>query len=132
MPCHTSYLLRNSVYRRWLNITMRASFLTFLATSAALSSAQSHGEGEEGNSMGPVAFLWPSDRVWDAQHDNTAPCGSSTGPSNRTIYPLSQGAVALSIADEAWHIAFRLAVSDSKHRLIYLHSGKTVHLHNSR
>ncbi|KAJ4333361.1 hypothetical protein N0V87_007652 [Didymella glomerata] len=63
--------------------------------------------------MGPVAFLWPPDRVWDAQHDNTAPCGSSAGPSNRTIYPLSQGAVALSIADEAWHVAFRLAVSDN-------------------
>lgn len=63
---------------------------------------------------GRQAFLWPPDRIWDAQHDNTAPCGSSAGPSNRTIFPLSQGAVALSIADEAWHVAFRLAVSDSK------------------
>lgn len=92
---------------------MRSILLSVLAVSAVLSNAQ-HGEGEEGSSMGPVAFLWPPDRVWDAQHDNTAPCGSSAGPSNRTIYPLSQGAVALSIADEAWHVAFRLAVSDSK------------------
>lgn len=94
---------------------MRPSLLTLLAIPVSLSSAQTHGEGEEGSSMGPVAFLWPPDRVWDAQHDNTAPCGSSAGPSNRTIYPLSQGAVALSIADEAWHIAFRLAVSESEH-----------------
>jgi hypothetical protein len=69
-------------------------------------------EGEEGTSMGPVAFLWPADRVWDAQNDNTAPCGSSSGPSNRTAFPLSQGSVALTIADEAWHVAFRLAVSN--------------------
>lgn len=93
---------------------MLTTFLPLLVASAVLSNAQTHGEGEEGSSMGPVAFLWPPDRVWDAQYDNTAPCGSSAGPSNRTIYPLSQGAVALSIADEAWHIAFRLAVSDSK------------------
>ncbi|KAF1929505.1 uncharacterized protein M421DRAFT_59960 [Didymella exigua CBS 183.55] len=78
-----------------------------------LGNSQTHGEGEEGARMGPVAFLWPPDRVWDAQYDNTAPCGSSAGPSNRTVYPLSQGAVALTIADEAWHVAFRLAVSDS-------------------
>jgi|SRR5690242_4899612 len=93
---------------------MRTSLLSILAVSAVLSKAQTHGEGEEGASMGPVAFLWPPDRIWDAAHDNTSPCGSAAGPSNRTIYPLSQGAVALSIADDAWHVAFRLAVSDSK------------------
>ncbi|KAF2630897.1 hypothetical protein BU25DRAFT_387168 [Macroventuria anomochaeta] len=92
---------------------MRITLFSSLAALAVLSSAQTHGEVEEGSSMGPVAFLWPPDRVWDAQHDNTTPCGSSAGPSNRTIYPLSQGAVALSIADEAWHIAIRLAVSDN-------------------
>lgn len=89
-------------------------FVALLATLPSLAFAQSHGEGEEGSSMGPVAFMWPSDRIWDAAHDNTAPCGSANGPSNRTIFPLSQGSVALSIADEAWHVAFRLAISDSK------------------
>ncbi|KAL6712650.1 hypothetical protein ACN47E_000527 [Coniothyrium glycines] len=78
-----------------------------------LASAQAHGEGEEGSSMGPVAFMWPPDRTWDSASDNTAPCGSASGPSNRTIFPLSQGSVALSIADDAWHVAFRLAVSDN-------------------
>ncbi|KAH6612434.1 hypothetical protein C7974DRAFT_466816 [Boeremia exigua] len=92
---------------------MRAALLSFVAALAVLSNAQTHGEGEEGSSMGPVAFLWPPDRIWDAEHDNTSPCGSSAGPSNRTIYPLSQGAVALSIADDAWHVAFRLAISDN-------------------
>ncbi|KAJ8108042.1 hypothetical protein OPT61_g8447 [Boeremia exigua] len=92
---------------------MRASLFSFVAALAALGNAQTHGEGEEGKTMGPVAFMWPPDRIWDAQHDNTAPCGSAAGPSNRTIYPLSQGAVALSIADDAWHVAFRLAVSDN-------------------
>lgn len=93
---------------------MHTSYLSVFAALAALTNAQTHGEGEEGSSMGPVAFLWPPDRVWDAQHDNTAPCGSAAGPLNRTIYPLSQGAVALSIADEAWHVAFRLALSNSE------------------
>jgi hypothetical protein len=93
---------------------MRASNLSLLTAFATLSGAQTHGEGEEGSSMGPVAFLWPPDRIWDAQHDNTSPCGSQAGPSNRTIYPLSQGAVALTVADEAWNVAFRMAVSNSK------------------
>jgi hypothetical protein len=76
--------------------------------------AQTHGEGAEGTEMGPVAFMWPSDRIWDAAHDNTAPCGSAVGPSNRTIFPLQQGQVALSIADDAWFVAFRLAVGNGK------------------
>lgn len=64
--------------------------------------------------MGPVAFMWPPDRIWDAAHDNTAPCGSPEGPSNRTIFPLSQGSVALNIADDAYYVAFRLATGNSK------------------
>ncbi|KAJ4344672.1 uncharacterized protein N0V89_012416 [Didymosphaeria variabile] len=62
--------------------------------------------------MGPVAFLWPPDRNWTAQADNIAPCGSADGPSNRTEFPLTQGAVALTIADEAWNVAIRLATGN--------------------
>jgi hypothetical protein len=91
---------------------MRFGSTSLFAAAMSMGHAQTHGEGEEGTSMGPVAFLWPADRVWDAQNDNTAPCGSSSGPSNRTAFPLSQGSVALTIADEAWHVAFRLAVSN--------------------
>lgn len=79
----------------------------------AYARAQTHGEGAEGTEMGPVAFLWPSDRNWTASADNIAPCGSADGPSsNRTAFPLSQGAVALTIADEAWNIAIRLATGN--------------------
>ncbi|KAF2475061.1 uncharacterized protein BDR25DRAFT_280695 [Lindgomyces ingoldianus] len=71
-----------------------------------------HGEGEEGKSMGPVAFLWPDDRVWNATYDNAGPCGSPAGVTNRTIFPLSQGAVALTIADDSWEVAVRVAFSN--------------------
>lgn len=91
---------------------MRSYYLSLLALPL-LAAAQTHGEGEEGNSMGPVAFMWPADRPWSATADNIAPCGSASGPGNRSIFPLSQGSVALSIADEAYHIAFRLALSSS-------------------
>lgn len=40
--------------------------------------------------MGPAAFLWPPDRVWGAAQDNTPPCGSSAGVTNRTEFPLSE------------------------------------------
>jgi hypothetical protein len=76
--------------------------------------AQSHGSGAKGTEMGPVAFMWPADRIWDASYDNTAPCGSAARPSNRSIFPLQQGQVALSIADDAWFVAFRLAVGNGK------------------
>jgi len=78
-----------------------------------------HGEGEEGSSMGPVAFMWPPDRPWAAEHDNTGPCGSANGPAERTQYPLTQGSVALNIADDAWHVAFRIAYGNSELALIY-------------
>lgn len=72
-----------------------------------------HGEGEEGSSMGPVAFMWPPDRAWSAAADNVAPCGSHEGPGVRTEFPLSQGTVALNIADDAWKVVFRIAYEDS-------------------
>ncbi|KAF2179499.1 hypothetical protein K469DRAFT_753887 [Zopfia rhizophila CBS 207.26] len=91
---------------------MHFSGLAVLSLLSCLVRAQNtpkHGEGEEGKSMGPVAFLWPSDRPWTVQDDNIAPCGSPNGPSNRTLFPLDQGSVALSIADDAWHVAFRIS-----------------------
>jgi hypothetical protein len=44
---------------------------------------------DEASNMGPAAFLWPPDRTWGAAQDNTAPCGSSAGVTNRTEFPLS-------------------------------------------
>ncbi|OAA65871.1 hypothetical protein SPI_02658 [Niveomyces insectorum RCEF 264] len=72
-----------------------------------------HGDGDEGSIMGPVAFLWPPNRPWNAAFDNIGPCGSQFGVSNRTKYPLSQGSVALSIADDAYQIAFYVAFDNN-------------------
>ncbi|KAF2113145.1 hypothetical protein BDV96DRAFT_614028 [Lophiotrema nucula] len=80
---------------------------------SVLAHAQQHGEDAEGTKMGPVAFLWPSDRNWTAAADNIGPCGSPGGVMRRTTFPLSQGSVALSIADEAWNIAFRVAYANN-------------------
>lgn len=93
---------------------MYLSLLSVFTAMAMCVGAQTHGEGAEGTEMGPVAFLWPPDRNWTASADNIAPCGSPDGPSDRTEFPLSQGAVALTIADEAWNVAIRLATGNGK------------------
>lgn len=97
-----------------MRLFVTSIFALLFSFVVAQDETPTHGEGEEGSSMGPVAFLWPPDRAWSATSDNTPPCGSSEGPSNRTLFPLSQGSVALSIADDAWKVAFRLAVSNGK------------------
>ncbi len=56
----------------------------------AVGEEEAHGEGLQGTEMGPVAFLWPADRPWSASADNSAPCGSSSGVSNRTEFPLCE------------------------------------------
>ncbi|PVI05623.1 hypothetical protein DM02DRAFT_610605 [Periconia macrospinosa] len=85
----------------------------FSILACAQTDPKKHGEGEEGNSMGPVAFMWPPDRLWTAASDNVGPCGSPSGPGNRTSFPLSQGSVALSIADDAWQVAFRISYNNN-------------------
>lgn len=69
---------------------MYSRCITGLLSLAGFAMAEVHGEGDEGTIMGPVAFLWPDDRSWDASYDNTSPCGSSAGVTNRTEFPLSQ------------------------------------------
>lgn len=60
------------------------------AVSSVVVLAQDHGE-EAALEMGPVAFMWPSDREWGAAKDNHAPCGSSAVAGiNRTQFPLSR------------------------------------------
>jgi hypothetical protein len=63
-----------------ISLTVLLSFTTF--------AAEEHGT-EEKKQMGPAAFLWPADRAWDANFDNTAPCGSNAGVVNRTDFPMS-------------------------------------------
>ncbi|KAF3911097.1 hypothetical protein AA313_de0205931 [Arthrobotrys entomopaga] len=90
---------------------LQKALYLFAALSAivAPAAAEVHGEGFEGTIMGPVAFLWPENRPWSAAEDNKGPCGSASGPTNRTDFPLIGGAVALSIADDAWNVEFRIA-----------------------
>ena len=115
------------------------SYLAALAGGRLATAQEAHGEGLVGTEMGPVAFMWPSDRPWSASADNTAPCGSTAGVSNRTDFPLckcsvmeyrkciekcamltwdvAQGSVALSIADDAWNVAFSIAYDNSTYTL---------------
>ncbi|ORY55477.1 uncharacterized protein BCR38DRAFT_380210 [Pseudomassariella vexata] len=95
------------------NVFKPLAALSWLARNHFVAGANVHGSNAEGNVMGPVAFLWPSDRPWSASADNVAPCGSSDGVNNRTTFPLSQGSVALSIADDAWMVAFSIAYTDN-------------------
>jgi len=89
-----------------------------LFLAAALSNvvqvvAQAHGEDAQGTDMGPVGFLWPEDRPWEGSEDNKGPCGSNSAISNRTEFPIVGGSVALSIADDAWNVVFRIAYDDN-------------------
>ncbi|RFU27261.1 hypothetical protein B7463_g9081, partial [Scytalidium lignicola] len=95
------------------NTASSLTALSWLAMSQLAVSQEVHGEGDEGTIMGPVAFLWPENRAWSAAYDNIAPCGSSSSIDNRTIFPLSQGSVALSIADDAYNVAFYIAYNNN-------------------
>ncbi|KAJ5253887.1 hypothetical protein N7524_011067 [Penicillium chrysogenum] len=74
-----------------------------LLTLSAIGGLCAHGD-EASTEMGPAAFMWPPDRLWGAAYDNNAPCGSSTGPVNRTSFPLINGKLALVIQDESWNV----------------------------
>ncbi|CAG8981918.1 hypothetical protein HYALB_00009174 [Hymenoscyphus albidus] len=95
---------------------MLSNILSVAATAALISvsvaDSTPHAAGAQGSVMGPVAFLWPADRPWSADADNTAPCGSSSGVGARTQFPLDNGAVSLSIAEEAYQVAFRIAYNN--------------------
>ncbi|KAI0508440.1 hypothetical protein F5B22DRAFT_649934 [Xylaria bambusicola] len=92
---------------------MRLTYIPLLvginSVYAVAEDSKAHGEGTEGTVQGPVAFLWPEDRPWSSSTDNSGPCGSPNGVINRTSFPLSQGSIALTIADEAWNVAFSVA-----------------------
>ncbi|KAL1874352.1 hypothetical protein VTK73DRAFT_435 [Phialemonium thermophilum] len=64
--------------------------------------------------MGPAGFLWPPDRVWNADKDNTAPCGSPAGVGNRTGFPITNGKLALVDQDEGFNIQISVSYSNSE------------------
>lgn len=73
-------------------LTYTTALLAGCALQQLAQASEVHGANAEGTIMGPVAFLWPDDRKWDASQDNTAPCGSSAGVTNRTEFPLGRPA----------------------------------------
>ncbi|RDL41119.1 uncharacterized protein BP5553_01098 [Venustampulla echinocandica] len=95
-----------------LSNTLRALTLATLVSLPQYATAEVHGASAVGT-MGPVAFLWPEDRPWSADFDNIAPCGSNAPITNRTSFPMSKGAVSLSISEEAFHVAFRMAYGNN-------------------
>jgi hypothetical protein len=113
-----------------VNLVVAVSALT--APQLAQAADEVHGQGVQGTVMGPVAFMWPSDRVWSGSEDNVAPCGNAA-IMNRTDYPVGgmyfshltkthadtnlpavTSKVALTIASEAWNVALRIAYGNSK------------------
>lgn len=74
-----------------------------LASSAAAQHGAQQGHKSPSNpstasvtddSMGPASLMWPPDRPWDSNLDNTPPCGSVAGPSFRTRFPLGASRAA--------------------------------------
>ncbi|RMD43767.1 hypothetical protein DV735_g1330, partial [Chaetothyriales sp. CBS 134920] len=61
--------------------------------------------------MGPVALMWPQDRAWGAADDNTAPCGSVEGVTDRTNFPLDYSVIALVTQDESWLVQIAVSLS---------------------
>ncbi|KAI1360582.1 hypothetical protein F5Y08DRAFT_46109 [Xylaria arbuscula] len=96
-----------------MRLTYRTLLIGMCSIHAAAEDDKAHGQGAEGTVQGPVAFLWPEDRPWSAGTDNIGPCGSPNGVVNRTDFPLSQGSVALIIADEAWNVGFSVAYDNN-------------------
>ncbi|PWY67936.1 hypothetical protein BO70DRAFT_382883 [Aspergillus heteromorphus CBS 117.55] len=67
----------------------------------------------EATDMGAAAFLWPPDRAWGAAQDTTSPCGSSAGVTNRTDFPLTNGAVAIVLQTESYTVNLAISYEDN-------------------
>lgn len=64
----------------WQSALLGLSIAGFLVDAA--------GDDDGDATMGPAAFMWPTDRPWAEDVDNVAPCGSHAAAGNRTNYPL--------------------------------------------
>ncbi|KFA46487.1 hypothetical protein S40293_04253 [Stachybotrys chartarum IBT 40293] len=86
-----------------------ASLKMMLAGVAMMATRAS---AQETDDMGPAAFLWPEDRVWQGDWDNRGPCGSVAEPHNRTEFPMQSGQVALVAQDDSYDITLSISYSD--------------------
>lgn len=73
-------------------ITALTAILAFVASRVSADDAPSTSAN-----IGPAAFMWPPDRVWSADADNTPPCGSIAGVQNRTAFPLRKSSSYLNL-----------------------------------
>lgn len=88
LPSGIAQLKLLSIEHLSLYVTMVRLIPTWtLLWSFAATTVSAFGSASD---MGPVAFLWPPDRVWGEAADNTAPCGSVSGVENRTQFPISE------------------------------------------
>ncbi|KAK4503537.1 hypothetical protein PRZ48_004452 [Zasmidium cellare] len=76
-----------------------------------------NGGSYSSSEMGPAAFMWPEDRPWSADADNTAPCGSSSGVGARTEFPLSNGRLALVTQEDTRAVNVGVSYNSGEHRI---------------
>ncbi|KAI5358254.1 hypothetical protein Slin15195_G065810 [Septoria linicola] len=86
---------------------------TWSVILAAIASGMTVAQHAPSSEMGPAAFMWPEDRPWSADADNTAPCGSSSGVGLRTEFPMSNGRLALVTQDDTRAVHVGISYSDN-------------------
>lgn len=83
IPTAKTIHIMKAEMRRLLELT------ALVVVSCSRVALAQHDSTDDVDDMGPAAFMWPPDREWLSYHDNVAPCGTSSGPTNRTDFPLS-------------------------------------------
>ncbi|KAM3552912.1 hypothetical protein MY1884_006952 [Beauveria asiatica] len=118
-----------------LRLTTLAAVSAIMATGASAAGIKAAAKGPmTSETIGPAAFMWPPDRVWSADADNTAPCGSIAGVGNRTSFPLQSGKIALVAQDESYDLELAISylpepkTNSDFHNLISMEAFKEIKL----
>ncbi|KAK8141104.1 hypothetical protein G3M48_000784 [Beauveria asiatica] len=118
-----------------LHLTTLAAVSAIMATGASAAGIKAAAKGPmTSETIGPAAFMWPPDRVWSADADNTAPCGSIAGVGNRTSFPLQSGKIALVAQDESYDLELAISylpepkTNSDFHNLISMEAFKDIKL----
>ncbi|KAM3516678.1 hypothetical protein NHJ13051_009686 [Beauveria bassiana] len=118
-----------------LRLTTLAAVSAIMATGASAAGIRAAAKGPmTSETIGPAAFMWPPDRVWSADADNTAPCGSIAGVGNRTSFPLRNGKIALVAQDESYDLELAISylpepkTNSDFHNLISMEAFKDIKL----
>ncbi|KAM3509048.1 hypothetical protein MY10362_000837 [Beauveria mimosiformis] len=118
-----------------LRLTTLAAVSAIMVTGASAAGIKAAAKGPmTSETIGPAAFMWPPDRVWSADADNTAPCGSIAGVGNRTSFPLQSGKIALVAQDESYDLELAISylpepkTNSDFHNLISMEAFKEIKL----